>query len=355
LTSKEFRFKKRVWFLNHEQSVCPNCSTGCPVILDHEDRKLYRMMPGQKDGEQAWLCDPGRLGFGFVHENDRPRAPLMRNSDGKLEPRTWEAAIKDVTRQMSDFVSKFGKNAVAGIYSNWSSNEEIFAFTHLITQTLGANLITSHNPRIGLVNSGPADELQIKEDKCPNSRGADVIGKSRPGGLSDFHQIIQDAHAGKIKAMWILDPDFMGRIPDKSGQKRIREALKKVKFLVIQAPLEREANSLANAILPCGTWAESEGTFVNEEGRIQYFKAAFPPVGQGKPSLEIIRLAATATGKPLPYATPYDTFRTLAGVVPEFKGLDYSDLMPEGALLGSGQTVAVPVTESAEDAVASPA
>ena len=33
LTSNDFRFKQRVWFLKETKSVCPNCATGCDTVL----------------------------------------------------------------------------------------------------------------------------------------------------------------------------------------------------------------------------------------------------------------------------------------------------------------------------------
>ena len=78
LTSADFRFKVRVWFLKGTPSVCAGCSTGCNLRIDHSaratgggisgytatDGKIYRTV-GRRNVEvnKSWLCDEGRLSF----------------------------------------------------------------------------------------------------------------------------------------------------------------------------------------------------------------------------------------------------------------------------------------------------
>lgn len=38
LTSKDFRYKKRVWFLHKTPSICPGCATGCNIEIHEADR-----------------------------------------------------------------------------------------------------------------------------------------------------------------------------------------------------------------------------------------------------------------------------------------------------------------------------
>src|SRR5436309_1161073 len=45
LCSKDFLYKQRVWFLKDTASVCPDCSTGCSVFVDHNKAIVYRLRP----------------------------------------------------------------------------------------------------------------------------------------------------------------------------------------------------------------------------------------------------------------------------------------------------------------------
>ena len=78
LTSTDFRFKVRSWFLQGTPSVCGGCSTGCNMRIDHSARPQGGVIPGYSatDGQvfrtvgrrnpdvnKSWLCDDGRLSF----------------------------------------------------------------------------------------------------------------------------------------------------------------------------------------------------------------------------------------------------------------------------------------------------
>jgi len=41
-----------------------------------------------------FLCAKGRFGFDFVENPQRLNKPLVRNAQGKLEPATWEHALR---------------------------------------------------------------------------------------------------------------------------------------------------------------------------------------------------------------------------------------------------------------------
>src|SRR4029450_7377739 len=61
LLSPDFRFKMRVWFLSKTESVCPGCSTGCNITIDHRDAEAQRLRPRRNvEVNKSWRCDPGR-------------------------------------------------------------------------------------------------------------------------------------------------------------------------------------------------------------------------------------------------------------------------------------------------------
>jgi NADH-quinone oxidoreductase subunit G len=61
LTSKDFRFQMRVWFLKETKSVCTSCATGCNILIGSREEKIYRYTPRENDAVNGpWMCDAGR-------------------------------------------------------------------------------------------------------------------------------------------------------------------------------------------------------------------------------------------------------------------------------------------------------
>src|SRR5690606_15820880 len=92
LTSKDFRFKKRVWFLSSAQSLCTGCAKGCNVYLDYEKTQSYRYRPRyNEEVNQWWICDEGRLSYKALNQNRLEQAHL-RGVPSALEPAVQAAA-----------------------------------------------------------------------------------------------------------------------------------------------------------------------------------------------------------------------------------------------------------------------
>jgi NADH-quinone oxidoreductase subunit G len=84
LTSKAFRFKKRVWFLRSFEAICPGCARGCNVFVDHhrekyEDDWIYRIRPRVNEAVNGhFMCDAGRM----VYEEQNLKRPVKAYSRG---------------------------------------------------------------------------------------------------------------------------------------------------------------------------------------------------------------------------------------------------------------------------------
>ncbi|WP_418187210.1 2Fe-2S iron-sulfur cluster-binding protein [Aliarcobacter lanthieri] len=69
LTSKDFRFKQRVWFLQSFEAICNGCSKGCNIHVDHRKEKykddmIHRFRPRVNKAVNGWfICDKGRLSY----------------------------------------------------------------------------------------------------------------------------------------------------------------------------------------------------------------------------------------------------------------------------------------------------
>lgn len=61
LTSKDFRFKQRVWFLKDVHTTCIGCETGCSVKVSQNKNGSYRVKPVyDHEVNGHWMCDDGR-------------------------------------------------------------------------------------------------------------------------------------------------------------------------------------------------------------------------------------------------------------------------------------------------------
>lgn len=85
LTSKDFRFKQRVWFLQTFKAICNGCSKGCNIYVDHRKEKykddtIYRFRPRVNKEVNGWfICDKGRLSYKQEAENRFELALIDKN------------------------------------------------------------------------------------------------------------------------------------------------------------------------------------------------------------------------------------------------------------------------------------
>ena len=72
LTSKDFRFRQRVWYLKDAETICVGCSTGCNVRLFYNEEGFFRVKPiYNKDVNGYWMCDKGREVYKFLNVEAR--------------------------------------------------------------------------------------------------------------------------------------------------------------------------------------------------------------------------------------------------------------------------------------------
>lgn len=95
LTSAAYRFRSRPFDLISSHSVCEHCSGGCATRTDHRRGKVMRRLASpDPEVNEEWLCDKGRFGFRYAQQRDRIETPLVRSSEGVLEPASWPEALE---------------------------------------------------------------------------------------------------------------------------------------------------------------------------------------------------------------------------------------------------------------------
>jgi NADH-quinone oxidoreductase subunit G len=150
LTSGSYRYKTRPWEMNHVSTVCTHCADGCKVTLGvrqvNDGSEIVRADNRDKSGINGdFLCAKGRFGFDFVENPQRLNKPLVRNAQGKLEPATWEHALRFAAgklKEIRDRKTSAGNNSAIGVVgSNQTTNEENYLLQKFARTVLRTNNI----------------------------------------------------------------------------------------------------------------------------------------------------------------------------------------------------------------------
>ncbi|MEP7028839.1 MAG: 2Fe-2S iron-sulfur cluster-binding protein, partial [Candidatus Eisenbacteria bacterium] len=284
LTSKDFRFKQRVWFLKSAESVCTQCSTGCNVRVDHKDGVVYRYVPRRNEAvNKSWMCDFGRDSYRLEQE-DRIRGPLVHDGQS-LRDADWDEAIALVARKTREAIA-VDPASVAVIASPRQSNEtnwiarryarEVVQTPHLDYRVDGSHVKTTLM----------YDALLRRQDPHPNNAGCAALGATPGAGAGDVEAILDACFAGKIRVLHLLGPEVLTARHDTA---RVKDALAKVPFVVVHAARNAPLlTDLAHVVLADASHLEQAGTFVNGTGRVQRFTAAFAPAARARPAAAVL-------------------------------------------------------------------
>ena len=98
LTSKDFRFSMRVWFLRETKSIDVNCGQGTNILIGSRQDVIYRITPRENDSvNSCWMPDSHRLNFQYVNSEKRLREPVIKGDD---LPASWPRAIQTAAEQL---------------------------------------------------------------------------------------------------------------------------------------------------------------------------------------------------------------------------------------------------------------
>jgi NADH-quinone oxidoreductase subunit G len=303
LTSTDFRFKMRVWFLKETKSICTSCATGCNTIIGTREDVIYRQTPRENDHvNSCWMCDYGRLNFKYLEAQNRLIEPQIR-SGGQLMPANWPAAIAEAALQLKQFSGP----EIAIVASGRMTNEELW-LTRQLARILAVETIDIVPRR------GPGDNILLSEDRNPNTNGARLIlgSSSEPG--AKLIAIADAVKSGRIKALVILKENAMHLgLPV--------EKLAELRALVVMNILPNDATENATVVLPACGFAEKRGSMVNGKGRLQRLSQAVRPPGNARDDWEILRDLLQAIGGGDSLHSVDDVFRHISDIVPQFAGL----------------------------------
>ena len=130
-----------------------------------------------------------------------------------------------------------------------------------------------HVARALHAKKGNNAKLLLAVPEC-NTVGAALLG----GGLS-LDAALARAAGGAAKTLVVLENDLYRRTDAASVERALGAA-----NVVVLDSIETRTAEIATLVLPAATFAESEGTFVNYEGRAQRYYEVFEPASPIRPA-----------------------------------------------------------------------
>ena len=248
LTSKDFRFRARVWEMAYTPGVCTGCAKGCSVDVWTRDNQVLRLTPRENQAvNQWWMCDAGRL--------DIDRYNTARVSGPRLKgdvPVSFADGIAKAAEMLKGYEGKvfFLGSARASLESNFA--------LRALAKKMGNDKV-HYVPH---VMAGWGDDFLRKDDRTPNSAGCELLG---------FEAISAEDLQRKLKSddigcMYMLEDgeliDFLG------------ETLDGVTVVAHATNQSEGLQKYADVALPAAMEIEGESTFLGADGVPQVTKMA---------------------------------------------------------------------------------
>ncbi len=311
LTSKDFRFQMRVWFLKETKSLCTSCATGCNVIVGSREGRVYRYEPRENDAVNAtWMCDYGRLNYRWIHSPDRLTRVILRTG-GSESASDWKTALP----QLAAKLKSAAPGSVAIIGSARQTTEELFLLGKLARHF---QAVTDAPPRVG-----QADHLLLNADRNPNTNGTVFTGIAATPPGANLKKIADGIREGKIKSLIVFGEDV-------TRHGIGTDLLAKLDLLVVSDILPNATTKAAHYLLPGCAHVEKRGTFVNAKGRVQKFMKAVEAKGDARPEIEFLsELLQGVTGGTTPQSLE-GLFNQMAGELPALQGVTWAALGDTG-------------------------
>ncbi len=286
LTSKDFRFKQRVWYLQDKETICPGCSTGCSVKAYYNEKGYFRLKPAfNEDNNGYWMCDEGRALYRHANKEERLLQAQVKADDGSSHMAPGAA-----TKKLAAEIQGLDKQKVAVVVTGQYTNEE---YDQLISEWLKPAAIQQvYHWKNKEDEWGDFDGLLLRRDRNPNSKGLqDRLQKASL--VNDWSQLEKNLEAGQVDCLVVIGPEIQAYYDDMQDKLKLFQKAKKVIWLSSN-PVE---NLVADYHIPMKTYLEKDGTFVNYSGKEQKIQKMQNIVSQ---ALSLSDFAYLIAGKEIP-------------------------------------------------------
>ena len=322
LCSKDFLYKKRVWWLKTQDSVCQGCSTGCSIHVDQEDNHLYRLRPRENPQAQgSFMCDEGRFGWKYTQSESRLKGPRVGRAlaaVGHAEPANghvgnghltsaqighgqigsgsssgrrhihdpgtfnelatvdpWPGVLNETRHAIRSAIDA-GADRFAVVLSPMMFCEEAFLLAKYVKSiSKKVTLALGPVPVVGsddLYPKGPKGEppapgkvkFTIRAEKCPNRLGVEAVLNHFQGEVIGFEKLVDRLNAKKLDGLYLV-----GGYPEPWIEEAVLSKLEGLSTLIVQDFMQSPLTDAASIVLASATFAERHGTVVNHAGLAQ--------------------------------------------------------------------------------------
>lgn len=298
LCSKDFLYKKRVWWLKHAESVCTGCSTGCSIHIDQNENKVYRLRPRENPQAQGhFMCDEGRFGFKYIHDERRIKYPRLKATSSGINPDAaaipasdltfadpWSSILAETRKRVQSAIQNDPSGFVAVLSPFMTVEEAYLLSSYLKGIDARVKLTLGPVPIVGdddLYPKGPKGEppaagkvkFTIRAEKCPNRLGVEAV-------LRHFEKAVTLAEtlgASSASAWFVVGGYSTGWVNEKLDQ-----AVGNPSLLIVQDIFPSPLSERADIVLAGGSFAERDGTYVNHSGLAQASQASIRPPEQAR-------------------------------------------------------------------------
>tara|TARA_R100000027_G_scaffold52103_3_gene40851 strand:+ start:27497 stop:29218 length:1722 start_codon:yes stop_codon:yes gene_type:complete len=320
LTSRDFRFKMRVWFLKSVKSICTESSAGANTEVWQREGKIYRITPRRNDAvNDTWMTDSGRALYKQVEAENRLVQPKVNGGS---------ASATEAVSAASKILKESDKIAV--VASTHSSVEE----QHFLSKLVRGKKAKVH----AVAHLGEEDGLLLSADRTPNTRGAFITGLISELPSADLSALGSQIDAGEVDTVLAVHEDLAAvGLSD--------EQIDKVKLIQI-ATVSTPSAEKAAVLIPSLTVFERSGSFVNQQFRLQKFHAVVPgPAGLLSDLQVFASLAALTAGGVSESVRLKDAWDSLSSEIEELQGLQFRTIPDEGLAVPPGNFANIPFPE----------
>lgn len=320
LTSREFRFKQRVWNLKRSPSICGGCARGCNIHVDQRSGNVYRFLPRENGTvNQEWLCDEGRLTT--QRANARLTHAIVKGPGG-VDASEVNAARKKAVELLAPVAQ--ARSGLGAALSLHATCEEAYVFGRFVKELLGGQ-------SVALIEhaAGEADAILRVADKNPNRAGVTKVLRDLGLEVTTLADLTKKVQSGGIKALLVVGHEGA----ELDGFAR---AAARVEVVVHVAAVRGAFAEAATVTLPGLAWVQVDGTWVNGQNRAQHLTPAFGAEADARANHQWLLDLASDLG--VKFALPsVQTIRAeMERQLPSFKDSKLTSVGGEGHVLAWG-------------------
>ncbi len=289
LTSKDFRFKQRAWYLKDADTICNGCSTGCSTKVYFNKEGLFRVKPKHNEAVNGyWMCDEGRNTYKFVNKENR----LLKTYE-KANGQDWKESkpAGELVKNVGKYFQDVKPEEMALVLTGQLTNEEYESILKAFTEKYKVKNIFHWNNNEKSLND--FDGLLIRGDKNPNTKGLQN-SFARFGIQTTWSDLESKIKSKSIRFLTVIGPENTSVYKDTAEKISLFTQVEYLTYLTSASVSELKDSNLKNntVVIPLKTYIEKTGSFTNHAGLVQSFKKVTTIVSEALNINEVAQLLA---------------------------------------------------------------